>query len=854
MESIEVQPVIPASLSRLRDLATNLSFSWHRPTRALFEDLQPALWQQSGGNPLLMLRCVDQQVLDAAAADPHYLTRYHDALAVFDSYQAEAPDAASQPLVAYFCAEYGFHESFPIYSGGLGILAGDHCKAASDEGLNFVAVGLLYRQGYFTQAVDADGVQHPQYRDADPRDLPVERVADAGGGWLTVTVPIGTRQVHARVWRARVGRVSVYLLDTNTPRNESAADRDITFRLYGGDDGVRIRQEMVLGIGGARVLQALGLQPAVWHINEGHAAFLVLERLRLQMAAGLRLEAALELIAAQCAFTTHTPVAAGHDAFHDSLFSEHFQSMAAEMGLPMAQLLALGRAPGAPEMFNMTRLALNGTRRVNGVSRLHGAVSAQLCVDHWPEVPAADNPVGFITNGVHVPTFLAPVWTPLLDEVLPGWREDLCDSTRWQAIESVPDARYWSVAQDAKSRMLTGVRERLVREYRRKGLGSVQLRHITRWLEPANPDVLTLGFARRFATYKRAALLLRDRQRLLRLVSDPHRPVLLLFAGKAHPADYPGQQVLREIKQLMLTPEFAGRVVFLEDYDIQLARWLVTGVDVWLNNPVVPLEASGTSGIKAAINGRLNVSILDGWWAEGYDGSNGWGVPGADVQDAQRRDELDCAAMLDVIEEEVVPMYYARNASGHSPQWVQRSKRAMASVVPAFNMRRVVRDYSTGVYQPAAVHAATLAADAASGAVALAEWKTRVRAAWDGVRVHGVEQLPRMPGVASPLCIRVRVDLGGLVPADLRVSLQAQRTLPESEGDSPPLTAFGHAPPQGNWQAQFELVETSDDGATAVYELATLPPATGQYRATLQVYPWHPLLAHPLELGLLRTV
>ena len=852
MQQIEISPVIPASLARLRDLAFNLGYSWHRPSRALFEDLDPLIWQQSNGNPLLMLRCVDQTVLDAAAADSHYMQRYHEALAAFDAYLAHTPAQHDQPLVAYFCAEYGFHESFPIYSGGLGILAADHCKSASDECLNFVAVGLLYRQGYFTQSVDADGAQNPVYRDVDPRDLPVEQVRDAQGNWLTVQVPIGRREVHAGVWRAQVGRISVYLLDTNVAPNDQA-DRDITFRLYGGDEGVRIRQEMVLGIGGTRALRALGLAPAVWHINEGHAAFLILERLREQLALGLSFDAALEAVAAQSAFTTHTPVAAGHDAFHDGLFSDHFEGMAAAMGQTLARLLALGRTPGVPGLFNMTRLALNGTRRINGVSRIHGRVSSELCADHWPDLPPEENPIGYVTNGVHVPTFLAPVWARFLDEHSSGWRDDLSQSTRWQTIERIDERRFWTVAQEAKSRMLAGVRSRLEREYRRKGLGSAQLRRITRWLDPANPDVLTIGFARRFATYKRAALVLQDRERLLRLVSDAQRPVLFLFAGKAHPADYPGQQVLREIKQLMLTPEFAGRVVFLEDYDIQLARWLVTGVDVWLNNPIAPLEASGTSGIKAAVNGRLNLSILDGWWAEASDGRNGWGLPGTDVQDPQRRDQLDAAMVLDALEEEVVPLYYARDDSGLSPEWVARCKHAMATVVPAFNMRRVVRDYNRGIYLPAAQQGARLLADGGAGAVALADWKRRVRSAWEGVRLQELQPLAREPGTDALVCGRVQVELNGLQPQDLRVEIKARRSLPEYGFEPAPLCSYGHAVPDGQWRAQFLAPLEAVDGV-ATYELQATPPSAGQYRVEVRVYPWHELLTHPLEMGLMKRL
>jgi glycogen phosphorylase len=592
----------------------------------------------------------------------------------------------------------------------------------------------------------------------------------------------------------------------------------------------------------------------VWHMNEGHAAFLSLELLREQMAHGLTFEAGLEAVAAQCVFTTHTPVAAGHDAFPETLFSEHFSGMARAMNLPMEALLALGRGPGADGRFNMTRLALNGARRINGVSRIHGSVSAQLCADHWPEVPPAENPLGYVTNGVHVPTFLSSVWAQYLDARLPEWRDRLCDADYWSAIDAEPDAPFWAAGQDVKSRMLSGVRARLAMEYRRKGLSPVQLRHVTRLLDPANPNVLTIGFARRFATYKRAALIMRDRERLLRLVSSADRPVLFLFAGKAHPADQPGQQVLREIKQAMLSPELAGHVVFLEDYDIQLARWLVTGVDVWLNNPIAPLEASGTSGMKAAINGRLNLSILDGWWAEAFDGGNGWGISGADVQDAGRRDALDAEAVLDAIEEDVVPLYYARNHEGLSAEWVRRCRHAMATVVPQFNMRRTVRDYASGLYGPAARHGARLLADGGAGATRLAAWKQRVRAHWKAVRILGVHDEPRGPGASAPLRMAVSVDTGGLSPADLRVEFKAQRLLPSEPFDQAPLTSFGHAPPLGQWRAEFSPAgRTAPDGG-ALYEIAAVPPATGQYRLEVRVYPWHELLSHPLEMGLLKTL
>jgi starch phosphorylase len=849
---LEITSIVPFPIARLTELAANLFFSWHRPTRALFQDLDPELWPQVNGNPRLMLRCVDQSRLDQVARDPEYLARYAQVCVDFDAYLSASPPNPDDPLVAYFCAEYGMHESFPIYSGGLGVLAGDHCKAASDERLNFVAVGLLYRQGYFVQKVDSDGVQLAQYADTDPRDLPVEPVLTPDGAWLRVAVRIGNSDVYARLWRAQVGRVPVFLLDTNCEEN-SEPDRDITHRLYGGDEGARIRQEIVLGIGGVRALRALGLAPGVFHINEGHAAFLTIELLREGVARGLEFPAALEAVAAQCVFTTHTPVAAGHDVFHDGLFAACLGEFALQIGVPLEKLAQLGRTPGASGGFNMTRLALNGARRVNGVSRVHGKVTAQLVADHWREVAPAENPVGYITNGVHVPTFLAQPWCRFFDQQLGlEWRERLSDEAFWRRLEQIPDEIWWATAQNAKSRMIAGVRQRLEREYVRRGGGSAQLRHVTRLLDPSRPHVLTLGFARRFATYKRAALLLHNRARLARLIDGSERPVMFLFAGKAHPADGPGQAVLREIKQLMLSPEFSGNVVFLEDYDMQLARWLVSGVDVWLNNPVAPLEASGTSGIKAAINGRLNLSILDGWWAEGFDGTNGWGVPPSSVQDGDRRDALDADSILDTLEEEVVPLYYADGGASCPTAWVRRCKRAQMTVIPRFNTRRMVSDYAAGVYRPAAAEYARLMADGAAPLRSLTEWQGRVFTAWGGVTLRRLQDAPREVARGRRLRIRVAVGLNGLRPEDVAVEFFGQRRLPRPQRAAPLLASFRPRGDEGRWTETLQATgEHAADGAV-IYALDIEPQASGQFLTEIRIRPQHPMLSHPLQLGLLK--
>ena len=848
---LEITPAAPEALSRLRELASNLFFSWHRPIRALFEDLDPELWRQCGGNPRMMLRTLEQAALERAAQDPVYLARYHEALATLDGYLTARPQS-DEPLTAYFCAEYGFHESFPIYSGGLGVLAGDYCKTASDAAAPFVAVGLLYEQGYFTQTVDDDGVQQAEYRAHDPRDLPVEPVHTAAGDWVKVGVRIAGREVIARIWKAQAGRITVYLLDTNTPEN-APSDRDITRRLYGGDEATRIGQEMILGIGGVRTLRVLGLAPSVWHLNEGHAAFLILELLREHVVKGLPFDAALEATAAACVFTTHTPVAAGHDTFGHGLILDHFHEFIRELGVPVERFLELGHSPAAPGYFNMTHLALNGARQINGVSRIHGGVSQRLCAGRWPEIRPEDNPVGFVTNGVHLPTFLHKLWAEFFDRELgEAWRERLNDTAFWARLHGLPDERFWSAGQAVKSRMLEAVRDRLQREYVRKGSSFAQLRHVTRFLDPAKPDVLTIGFARRFATYKRATLLLRDRARLARLLKNPDRPVVLVFAGKAHPADEPGKQVLREIRQLMTSPEFIGRIVFLEDYDLRLARSLVSGVDVWLNNPVYPLEASGTSGMKAAINGRLNLSILDGWWAEGWMQDNGWGIPPARVQDPDRRDTLESALILDTLEEEVIPLYYARAGDGYSREWVMRAKRAMSTVIPRFNMERMLRDYSRNLYRTADRQYRLLAQEDFAGARRLAEWKQRVRQAWSRVSLRLLTEAPTELTRGEWLRLRVAANLNGLDPQDVRVEFVARRLLPAASLEEPPLCSYGQTGHEGVWKAPFKPTgEWEDDGA-AVFALDAEPPGCGQFATEMRIHPWHELLTHGHDLGLMK--
>ncbi len=861
--TLEVNPALPPALRRLAELATNLRFSWHRPTRKLFETLDDGLWAAVGGNPRLFLRCIDQASLDRAAASEPFLDEYHRVLRGFDAYLREpraehaAESLESGDLIAYFCAEYGFHESFPNYSGGLGILAGDHCKTASDMGLAFVAVGLLYRQGYFTQALDADGNQVPQYRALSSLDLPVEKALDASGAPIKVAVRLGARDVAAQLWRAVAGRVTVVLLDTNLPEN-AEPDRAITHQLYGGDREVRIQQEIVLGIGGVRALRALGLAPTVWHLNEGHAAFLGIELMCELVDRGVRYPAAHAAVAAACVFTTHTPVAAGHDVFPPDLMLRHFGDYARRLGLDANEFLALGRN-GAGADFNMTFLALGLSRHQNGVSRIHGRVSGEICAPAWPEIPAGDNPIGYVTNGVHVPTFLFQRWKDLFDSRFgEGWRRRLSEPGFWDALYELPDPLFWEIKQGIKASMLRLVRTRLRQGCRRNNVSDAHFHRLARWIDPENPDVLTIGFARRFATYKRATLLFRDPRWLASIVADANRPVAFLFAGKAHPADEPGRQMIREVYAMSQRPEFLGRVVFIEDYDMGLARSLVAGVDVWLNNPVYPLEASGTSGMKAGINGTMNLSVLDGWWAEGFDGQNGWAIPSSTAE-GTRRDDEDARSLYEILQDEVVPLYYERDSARLPKRWIQRAKRSMATLLPAFNTRRMVGNYVSGLYRPAATQGRRLAADDCRGAAALASWRDRSRAAWPTVALRLASERPERVGFGDRVKMTVAVSLGGLAPTDLRVELLLTRELPDGPFERAPLTSFG-ATREGSTirdghEVAIELFrptgEKAADGAE-LFAIECTPPWCGRLSAEVRAVPFHELLSHPYELGLMR--
>jgi glycogen phosphorylase len=844
--SLEVNPRIPRRLARLEELAGNLWYSWDRPTRALFARLNPALWDAVGHSPKAMLKRIDEQRLLDAAADPAFLDSLTRVLAAFDSYHAEPPFRQNaggfrpDDLVVYFCAEFGLHESLPIYSGGLGILAGDHCKAASDFQLPFIAVGLLYRQGYFVQQIDGEGRQRAAYHDSDFEDLPIAPVRRKDGSELVVELAFPGRRLHVKVWQARIGHVSLYLLDTDLPEN-AERDQNIAHRLYGGDRTTRLEQEIVLGVGGVRALEAMGLKPTVWHINEGHAAFLVLERTRSLIGSGLTLEPALEAVAANTVFTTHTPVPAGHDQFADATVVPYLKSCFPELG-STDKLAALARPPSGGD-FNMTALAIRGSRYHNGVSRIHGGVSQQMLHEFWPQVSAEENPLAYVTNGVHVPTFLAPEWGIVLDRFLGvGWMHRLGYPGIWEKIRDIPDHIFWSVRQDIKARMLHMVRHRIAHQHARNHGSESHLERLLRHADPAKPNVLTIGFGRRFATYKRATLLFNDMERLKRIVGDRERPVVFLFAGKAHPADEPGQELIRSLAHIAQQGEFEGRILFIEGYDLHIARRLVSGVDVWLNNPVHPLEASGTSGMKAGMNGVINLSILDGWWGEGYDSENGWAIkPASPDLDPHRRDREEARTLYEILQDQVVPLYYQRTnhdgAAAFSPDWIRIAKRSMASLLPLYDASRMLGEYVTKFYLPASRQGHHLAAEGFAGAKTLAAWKAAVRAAWPGVSARRLDTPRNRIQFGDSLPVEIAVKLNGLAPSDVRAELLLSRSLRGS-----PAVEHVH-----------ELAPTAAaaEGGEQRFTVALKPGLAGRLDYRIRIYPRHELLTHPFELGLM---
>jgi starch phosphorylase len=819
-----VRPALPPSLARLTQLAYNILWSWEPLIRAVFRRLDPALWRECGYNPVLMLGRVSQATLKKAAADPRYLALYKQASDAYDARTRKAEPPVDGKLIAYFSFEYGLTECLPVYSGGLGILSGDHLKSSSDHDLPLIALGLLYQQGYFRQMLNPDGWQQERYPINDFYTLPVMPVKDADGDDLKVTVKLPTGNVFIQVWKLEVGRITLYLLDTNIPDNVLPQDRDITDSLYGGDNDTRMRQEIVLGIGGMRALKAMGLRPTVCHMNEGHSAFLVLEQIRLYMRdENLTFDEALEAARSSNVFTTHTPVPAGIDLFDPGLMYHYFSEYCAEVGIDFQTLMALGRRnpQNRDERFSMAVLALNISAYRNAVSRLHRQVSQEMFHEMWPKLPVWEVPITSITNGVHLPSWLNGDLAQLYDQYLqPDWRDHPDDPSLWEQVADIPDEELLEVHRRRKRRLVTFVRARQSAAAARRQASASEVR---RAAEVLDPNAFTIGFARRFATYKRATLLFRDVERLKRILLNKDMPVQVVIAGKAHPKDQPGKSFIREIVQLSRDPDLWKHLVFVEDYDMKVARELVQAVDLWLNTPRRGEEACGTSGMKAALNGVLNLSILDGWFDEAYEHSGGWAI-GEREPYSEDQDGLHASAIYYLLENEIVPMFYERKEQTPR-EWIRRVKQSLMYISPNFDCRRMVREYLNELYDPAHSQHVRLVQSDFRLIHEKAQWNTRIREVWD--RVRFVESGSGPGGTVmsgKPVPVRAAIDLAGLKPQDVRVEV-----------------VVGRVDNNGNLEDTEVLVlpPIESQGSIAIFEKDVVPERTGRLGYALRVSPNH---------------
>jgi starch phosphorylase len=852
IHTFTVVPSLPPMLEPLRKIAYNLRWSWDHETIELFRRLDSDLWESSGHNPVRMLGSVSQKRLEAVARNDSFVAHLDRVAGELDAYLTNESCWCQRThkqvegcLAAYFSAEFGLTECLSIFAGGLGILAGDHLKSSSDLGVPMVGIGLLYQQGYFRQYLNEAGWQQEFYQDNDFHNLPLTLVRKADGTPVTISVEYPGRSVVAQIWLVEVGRVPLYLLDTNIPANPRPEDRDITDQLYGGDLEMRLRQEILLGIGGCRVLEALGLEPGVYHMNEGHSAFLALERVRrLMETKRLSFAEARELASCSLIFTGHTPVMAGHDFFPAEMMDRYFANYVRSLGISRSEFFALGRKQPADEgeNFCMTVLALRMAASSNGVSKLHGCVSRKMWQDLWPGVPEDEVPITHVTNGVHFRSWISYEMNQLYDRYLgPDWREEPADQVLWKRAETIPAEELWRSHERRRERLVAFARQKLRGQLERRGAPRAEIEVAD---EALDPDVLTIGFARRFATYKRATLLLRDPERLERILNAPGRPVQIIFAGKAHPRDDAGKELIRQIIVLARRKEFRRRVVFLEEYDMAVSRALVQGVDVWLNTPLRPMEASGTSGMKAAANGALNLSTLDGWWDEAWRQSDsrliGWAIGrGETYRDSETQDQVEAEALYDLLEGDVVPSFYERGADRLPRRWIERMKASLGSLCHYYNTHRMVQDYTESFYLIAHEASQRLAADGAARAKALAAWKARVRQAWPEVRVESVENhAPSTLAVGQPIHARVRVHLGSLTPDDVAVELYHGSVNADEEMVNAVATVMQPAGPMenGSWVFEAKPVTCSDSGL---------------HGFTVRVLPYHPDLPSALMPGLI---
>jgi len=847
VRSFMVLPALPEPLKPIRELAYNLWWTWNPDAFELLRRMDLDLWRELHHNPVAMLAQMRQERLDRLASDAAFLASVRRVREQMDNY-------FSQPTwyqkhfgnrdfgyIAYFSAEFGLHECLPIYSGGLGTLAGDHLKSASDLGLPLVGVGLLYRQGYFHQYLTQDGYQFEDYPDLDFSKLPILPVYDEDRRQLTIKADVGGHDVEALVWQCKVGRVTLYLLDTNLTRNRPE-DREITARLYGGDQEMRIRQEIILGIGGMRALQAMGIQPAVCHMNEGHSAFLAIERIhQLMQDQQLSFDEAREAVATSTVFTTHTPVPAGIDTFPAPLVTRYLSGYCKALGIKEQQLLELGRINQADvnEPFSMAVLALRLSYLSNGVSQIHGEVSRKMFSAVYPGVPVNEVPITSITNGVHIRSWLSGEVAHLFDQYLgPEWTDFPQDQSCWERVHLIPDAELWRSHERLRERLVAFCRRRLKLQLIARGAPPAEIDAAD---EALDPEALTLGFARRFATYKRATLLLYDQERLTRILTDPDRPVQLVIAGKAHPRDEAGKELIKKIIQFCKQPNLRNRVVFLEDYDMSIARALVWGVDVWVNTPIKLHEASGTSGMKVVPNGGINMSVLDGWWPEAFDGNNGWAIGDRRIYGNQDyQDFLEASSFYELLEKEVIPTFYDRGPDGLPRRWIAKMKASIQTCCPVFSTDRMVREYTERLYRPAAERWQRFTSEQFKIARDVAAWRRKLVEHWNEVQIEDVQaELPETATVGNQLPVEARIRLGSVDPSEVSVEVYYGPL------DARGLITMGQATPL--------RCEGKDKTQQHYLYKGTIPcEYSGQCGYALRVVPHHPELVARYHVGLLR--
>jgi|Deesub1362B_J571_1020462.scaffolds.fasta_scaffold03208_4 starch phosphorylase len=843
IKTFQIVPALPKKLQPLKELAYNLWYTWHPEVCDLFRRLDIRLWEETYHNPVKFLGCIDQERLNEAVRDEGFLSQLKEVYDDFQRYLKEKQIfdySIKQPVdftIAYFSAEYGLADAIPNYSGGLGMLSGDHLKSASDLNLPLVGIGLLYQYGYFHQSLNSEGWQQESFEENDFYNMPIILEKDEQGEPRKIKVRMKDRDVFAQIWRVQVGRIPLYLLDTNIADN-APEDRTITSQLYGGDREMRLRQEILLGIGGVRALHALGIEPAVVHMNEGHSAFAGLERIRILMKEKkLQFDEAFEVVYASNVFTTHTPVPAGNDVFESGLLQSYLGDYMKELGKSFNDLLALGRQDpqDSGELFGMTVLAIKLSAQVNGVSKLHSKVSRKLWHKIWKNLPVEDVPIQPLTNGVHVPTWISDDIAALYNRYLgPRWIEDPDNEKVWEGVSRIPDSELWRTHERNRERLVAFCRQRLAEQLRRR---KAPLWEIEAAREVLNPQALTIGFARRFATYKRGTLIFRDPERLAQILNNPDRPVQIIIAGKAHPQDQPGKELIKKIIQITRDPRFRYSVIFLEDYDMNIARYLVQGSDVWLNTPRRPLEACGTSGMKAAANGCLNMSVLDGWWDEAYDGENGWAIGnGEEYEDTLYQDEVESRAIYDLLENEIIPLFYDRSRDGLPRKWIQKMKNSMRTICPYFNTHRMLEEYMIRFYVNAAGIWKEMTTDRFKKAKEYASWKKRILQHWERVRVDFVEaENHRDVPVGGSLPVRAVIDLGELHADEVQVQLYYGR-----------LNARGEFIERN--VVSMKLVE-EDEWGNYHYEAEIPCSKPGRAGFVVRILPHHKLQLNPFSTG-----